>query len=310
MGEGNNAHIASIKVVLSEVGWSSSPVKPNITINIVGSDDGRDIRSVTCDYDGLKAPQCLHIREEIIRAIGDNITCDTERDQHLLNKLKIVMASLSSDEVDSITSTYATLFPTTNCDVAQQVVDVFVAEIAIYVVTMELIQQDLLWEFFPFRFELPMSVIDSKILTYNMIKCVTVPFESGKIIGETMSRELSWIMVSLFNSWATIFILGEEVDESGVIHKMLNSMTAAVLSKMDQEKGELSKMYKENLDRVRAEADNKYNILVKEVEMLKVNMGFLTKSLYTVNNKVNGVIFEIEQGTREYSKSNGIVTQQ
>lgn len=226
----NTGRIRDITLTLSDDGWSSVRTIPNITITILSSADGRDIDGVECVYNN-KITTTFKVKEQVIDGIGNCINYNGLSDDvscNLMDKLQSILSSLSVEEIDSMASIYVTLFGNVTVDINQRMIDAFVAEVAVYLVVMEMLNRNILWDFFPFRFDLPYAKIDDRILTYNMMKCMTIPFESAKIIGTVMAREISWMMISLFNSWATVFELGEGVDEGSMINKMVNNMAAAI----------------------------------------------------------------------------------
>lgn len=241
----SNCRINDLVVVLAGSNWFDTDELPRLEIKVKASTTGQDVASIRYGFQNDKSYYQFHISDDVINSIltqlnddKSELVWDEINPDHisLLHNLEKIMREMSPLDVNSMANVYPQIFKMdviTSPNYSQWFIDVFLAQVSVYLATTDLIYRGILQHNFPMHFDMPFEQMDGRILTKYAMDYLRCPLRSLKILGSSFVRELEWIIIGFFNGWSDMYVPGQYVDTQRLTYELTHSMAEAVLDEID-----------------------------------------------------------------------------
>lgn len=284
--------INNLTVILSEDRWQDSNALPQLKVSIIPTSSRQDIAAIRYSFQDETSFHEFNINDDIINSIVTQLNDDKKEliwdsfdPSHisLLNNLEKIMKEMSQYDVHSMASVYPRIFDMEiiSCpNYSQWFIDIFLAQVGIYLATSDLIYRKIIQHNFPLHFSMPFDVMDGRMLTSYAMDYMRYPLRSLKILGSSFVRELEWIIIGFFNGWADMYVDGPHIDKQQLTYELTHNMAESLLTEIDNRTTKL---------------ENVIRIGMQQNSLLKHELDTFRRQMKQTLTQINDVFSEISR---------------
>lgn len=237
--------LKDIKICLNGGKWGQGEAYPRLIINIKSDTRQTDIQSISYVFEPVLGQTFTYsIDDDTINSISTHI--DDDKSELVWNEeggfyitlyhqLNNIIKKWSTSDVTKVASLYSAINQNEfeeYIDPHQKFINVFLTQVSFYLVYCDLLYKGLLWTSLPLTFKLPFYDMTSKILSRSAMQYFRYPIESFKIMGSPFILQLEWILIGFFNIWEDMYINGDDIDLTYMVHDLTLKTSEATLRKM------------------------------------------------------------------------------
>lgn len=204
-------------------------IYPQLDLKIRATSNGADICHISYKYnDGVSIiTDSLDI--SLLEAIAKNMK---NSDSSLLRSLNDVDFADKEDICRSHSHIFG-LSALNVLSIDQIFINIFLIQIAIYLIICKLLYDNVLWRSLPLYFELPFDIMDSRMLTSQAMSYMKYPISASRVLGSPFVQEISCLLIGLINIWAMSYEDGEILEINDKMQSLILNTAESVLSNID-----------------------------------------------------------------------------
>lgn len=294
--ENSPVQINNLTVILSDDRWQDSDALPQLKVNIIPTSSHQDIAAIRYSFQDETSFHEFNISDDIINSIITQLNDDKREliwdsfdPSHisLLNNLEKIMKEMSQYDVHCMANLYPKIFDLEiiSCpNYSQWFIDVFLAQIGVYLATSDLIYRKIIQHNFPLHFTMPFDSMDGRMLTSYAMEYMRYPLRSLKILGSNFVRELEWFIIGFFNGWSDMYEKGAYIDKQHLTYELTHNMAESLLTEIDNRTTNL-----ENIIRIGMHQNSS---LKQELDAFRQQM---KRTLTQINNVFSEISHDIDE---------------
>lgn len=285
-------YIRSLTLNLGKDGWGSLSGSPVLIINVKETSDRLDILSIDYVFTSPNDSQTGTIDPDFLAAVTTQLVTSENRgrwitadpgDINLITELEKILSEFNDEDKFNMASPYTVLFNLDAVslagDIEQNIIDVFVAEIATYLVFASLLYNGAMWPIMPFCWQLPCNGMDNRVLTKNVMDYFMIPLDTTKITACSFIREIIWVLSSFHSVWSHSYIAGDVIDTQEIIHNVVMNTVQSTVKMIDEAKEEVRIRTDEAVNRIYVDSVSKGNWITENITEIRMKIDDLDERI-------------------------------
>lgn len=286
--------IEPLKLLLTENGWNVTGKSDILKLDINPTRDAKEISSIRYSYDGGDFKIAGGILPEDIQNITESLLITNsfisfnkkEDDTYLLDILKCIYLKKQQEEIYQITAYYTTMFPDTvinKNDCEQIFINTFIYEVAFYLVIIDLLKTDNMWNKFNFKVSILTRELGYNVLTQTVIKYYEVAFNALQIFSSKFISIMCLTMTTFSRTYIREFKFGTEIDKTQLYETINSQLISNIARKIEMDKEDQIRNITKLINDLENRMSNKIDNITRELNNMSDNI--LSVQLQCDDNK-------------------------